>query len=75
MQTPRSQALRRLTYYLIGLALGCMILGVYFQGRRAYVAERARRDQAEQMAAEAAMAAERAARANPPANPPPGPSK
>lgn len=58
--------MRRLAYYLTGLALGCLLLGLYFQGRQAYVARR----QAEQAAAAQADAE----RARPAAQAPGGPA-
>jgi hypothetical protein len=45
--------MRRLAYYLAGLALGCVLLGLYYQGRQAQVA-RQQAQQAERERAEAA---------------------
>lgn len=57
MQTDRDRLVRRLGYYFAGLALGFVLLGIFFQGRRAQVA----RQQQEAARAEA----ERARRAAP----------
>lgn len=46
MPSDRSRTLRRLAYYLMGLALGCVLLGVYFQGRQAHVARQRAQEQA-----------------------------
>lgn len=54
----RDQTFRRLGYYLMGVALGCILVGIYFQGRRAQVAQqRAAQEQAARADAERAREA------------------
>ncbi|MCC6677183.1 MAG: hypothetical protein IT436_08565 [Phycisphaerales bacterium] len=47
MQSDRDRMMRRLGYYLAGLALGCVLVGIYFQGRQAQVARQQQAARAE----------------------------
>lgn len=65
----RQQNFRRLGYYLTGVALGCVLIGIYFQGRKAYVARRAEAQRAEAQRAAVEQRAADQRLAPPPAQP------